>query len=429
MGILNIIEKKKNKQQLTKQEIQYFVDSVCNGTIKDYQTTSFLMAVCLNGLSFEETYNLTISMANSGKKIDLSDVGLCFDKHSTGGVSDTTTLVIVPILASLGIKVAKMSGRSLGWTGGTADKMEVFEGYRNDISVDDFKKLIKQNGASIISQQDDLVVADKIIYKLRSESGTVDNISLIASSIMSKKIACGAKFLILDCKFGNGAFMKTKADCKKLAKTMIKIGNRAGLKVVAIVSDMNQPLTNYIGNNVEVYSSIRVLKGETNDLSKLATKIAEIVILEQGLVKDRLTAQKMIENSITSGMAIEKLKQIVTSQGGKTDVIEDENLLLPKNDCQKVYATTSGFVEGINTAKLGDLQHKLQQKNNVFERQDNVSIILNKRIGDAVKNGEVIAEIYHNSFEQIDEIATNVLACFKIGGKRRKIKLIEEIIK
>ena len=428
MDIIEIINKKKDKKELSAEELQFFVDGVCSGLIKDYQTTSLLMAICLNGLSDKETYNLTMSMAKSGKMLDLTDVGDCLDKHSTGGVSDTTTLVIVPILASLGVKVAKMSGRSLGFTGGTADKMEVFSGYNTEISTERFKELIKQNGASIISQSSEFALADKIIYKLRSDSGTVESMGLIASSIMSKKIACGAKLIILDCKYGSGAFMKTLADCKKLARLMVEIGKRAGIKVCAVLSSMEQPLTKYVGNNFEVYSAIETLCGKESNLSALAKYICVQALLLDGKCGSEKEAQQLVEDAIKSKKALEKLKQIVSAQGGSTSVIENPNLLLNTNKQFDVFSKSSGKVVKIDTEEIGYIGHDLQKKNGVLIRQDNVGIILNVQLGDTVKAGQKLATIYFNDVDDINEIASKLEKCFKLGTKQVKPKLVDCVL-
>lgn len=429
MDILDIIAKKRNKIELSKQEIQFFVDGVCNGSIKDYQITSLLMAICINGMSFEETYNLTMSMAGSGQVLDLSDLGICVDKHSTGGVSDTTTLVVVPVLASLGVKVAKMSGRSLGFTGGTADKMEVFAGYNNEITTDKFKQLIEQNNASIISQSSDFALADKIIYKLRSDSGTVENMSLIASSIMSKKIACGAKIIVLDCKYGSGAFMKTLEDSKKLATLMVEIGKRAGIKVCAVISSMEQPLTEYIGNNFEVYSGLQVLNGKQNNLSKLATCLCSQALILADKCATESEAEDLVKNAIKSNIAKEKLRQIVISQGGSDYVIDNMEVLLKSNNSIEIKATKPGFINKINTEKLGIIGHNLQKVNGQVVRQDNVGIILNVMLCDSVNVDDKLATIYYNKLDDIEEVCRQLNSCFEIAEKPTLPKLIDCIIK
>ena len=428
MDILQIIKKKKNGQKLSKEEIQFFIDGVCSHKIKDFQITSLLMAICLKGIDAEETYDLTMAMARSGKMLDLSDLGNCLDKHSTGGVSDTVSLVAVPTVASLGIKVAKMSGRSLGFTGGTVDKVEVFKGYKTEIPAEEFKKILKTHGASIISQSADFAYADKILYKLRSESETIDNIGLIASSIMSKKIACGAKILILDVKYGNGAFMKTLEDSKKLARSMVEIGKMAGVKVCAVISSMEQPLTNYIGNNLEVYSALKVLSGEKNDLSKLAVFITAQALMLENKCKTLDEATKVAQHAIDSGNALKKLAEIILAHGGSTEYINNSEMLLPQNNKFEIFAEKSGYVEGINTELVGILSHDLQKVNGEVVRQDDTGIILSKRIGDHVEAGEKLLEVYYNKLDDIDEIKNRFKQIFVIGDQIRQVKLIDDVI-
>lgn len=428
MDILDIIQKKRNAKKLSQEEIQFFVDGLCSGKIRDYQATSLMMAICFNGLDFDETYNLTISMAKSGEMLDLSGVGDCFDKHSTGGVSDTTTIVVVPTLASLGVKVAKMSGRSLGFTGGTADKMEVFHGYQNEIAPEAFKQLISQNGAGIVSQSEKIAIADRILYKLRSESGTVENMGLIASSIMSKKIACGAKNIIIDCKFGNGAFMKTLEDARALAELMVQIGEKAGVNVCAVMSSMNEPLTPYIGNNLEVYSSLQVLNGEQNKLSKLSTFLAGKALVMDGKAKDIQAGIEMAKFAICDGRAKQKLKTIVSAQGGDTSIIENAELLLPHNKSFCVLAEKDGFVESVNASVLGDMVHKAQFVDGKLMRQDDVGIILNVQIGSEVKKGDKLLTFYYNFLQDETETKNALQNAIVIGGKKIETKLIEDVI-
>ncbi len=428
MDIIELINKKKNGEKLSQQELQFFVDGVCDGKIKDYQTSSFLMAIFLKGIDFDETYNLTMSMAKSGDVLNLDDLGECLDKHSTGGVSDTTTLVIVPILASLGVKVAKMSGQSLGWTGGTADKMAVFKGYDTQISTKQFKQLIKKNNASIISQSKDFAFADKILYKLRSETGTVENMGLISSSIMSKKIACGAKIILLDVKYGNGAFMKTKQDAVKLAQVMVKIGKRAGQKVCAVISNMNQPLTKYVGDNLEVYSAINVLNGEQNSLATLSKFLCQKALMLAGKCKTENQAQELIKNEINSQRALQKLKQIISAQGGSTECIDNPNILLPKNNCLEIIAQRDGFVTNIDCSLLGYIEKDLQKVDGEFVRQDDCGIVLNKELGDYVKSGEVLLCAYYNKLDNKEEIVYKLNKVYQLGTKIIEQKLIEQVI-
>lgn len=428
MDILEIIKKKKFGEKLTKEEIDYFIEGTCSHKIKDYQITSLLMAICIKGIDAEETYNLTMAMARSGKMLNLDDIGNCLDKHSTGGVSDTVSLVAVPTTASLGIKVAKMSGRSLGHTGGTVDKVEVFKGYRTEVPAEEFKELIKKCGAAIVSQSADFAYADKIIYKLRSESETVQNIGLIASSIMSKKIASGAKILILDVKYGNGAFMKTLEDSQKLAKAMVEIGKMAGIKVCAVISSMEQPLTNYVGNNLEVYSALKVLGGERNDLFTLATFISGEALYLEHQAKTLDEAIKMAEQAILDGRAKQKLAEIVKAHGGSIEYIENPEKLLPKNNKMEIFAENEGYVEGINTELVGLLSHDLQKINGEVKRQDDCGMILGKRIGDYVHVGDKLLEVYYNQLDDASEFEKRFKNIYQIGSQIKSVKLIDDVI-
>ena len=428
MTIEELIEKKHNSQKLTREEIEFFVKGVCDRSIKDEDTIKMLHAIHDKDIDYDETYNLTMAMARSGKMLDLSNIGECVDKHSTGGVSDTTSIVLVPILASLGLKVAKMSGRSLGFTGGTVDKMEVFKGYRTEISTDEFKSLVAKNGASIISQSAEFALADKIIYKLRSDSDTVDNIGLISSSIMSKKIACGAKIILLDVKYGSGAFMKSLEDAKKLAKTMVEIGKRQGIKVRAVLSNMEQPLTQYIGNNLEVYSAIRVLTGKQNNLYRLSKFLCSQVLLMTGFAKTIEEAGELVDEAISSKKALNKLKQIVEGQGGDTFYIDNPRELYPTCNRLEIYSSDDGFVEDINTTILGKISHDIQKVDGVVKRQDDVGLILRKYIGDEVEIGESLVTVFYKNVDDLNQIKDELQSAFKIGQNKVEIKLIDEVI-
>ena len=429
MTIEQLTKKKTEGKVLTKKEIEYFVNGFCKDEISNQQATDFLRAVYNNGMNIAETTDLTISMAHSGKIIDLSDVGDCIDKHSTGGVSDTTTLVIVPLLASLGVKVAKMSGHKLGWTGGTADKIEVFDGYDNYITTDNFKHNIKQIGASIITQSDETAIADKKIYALRDQTGLVDNISLIASSIMSKKIACGAKYLILDVKYGDGAFMKSFRQAKQLAKVMCKIGNKAGIKTCAIISNMNEPLSNYIGNNLEVYSALEVLNGKENNLSKLCyyltaagLKLCEKVdSIEQGI--------ELAKQNIKNKKALEKLKQIVLAQNGSVEIIEKYDTLLKSNYSVDIKAKKSGYLSKVHCKALGDLVHQIAEMENNKQDKNYCGIVLEKEKNDYVKKNDILATIHFASDIKPKKIIESIENCFEITNKKGKtFELVKEII-
>lgn len=429
MDINEIINKKNCKKVLTKQEIQFFVDEYVSDRINDEIATKFLKAVYDNGLNLTETTNLTISMAKSGEILDLSSVGECVDKHSTGGVSDTTTLVIVPVLASLGVKVAKMSGRSLGWTGGTADKVEVFDGYNNNLTDEEFKKVIKTCGGSLISQSEKIAIADKKIYALRDKTGLVDNISLIASSIMSKKIACGAKILLLDVKYGEGAFMQTSKDAKKLATIMCKIGKRANIKTCAIISNMNEPLSKYIGNNLEVYSALKVLNGEENNLTKLCRIIVATILKKANVTQNIVKGEHLADEVLKNGKALEKLKEIVTLQGGSIEKIDNDSLLLYSKNKIEVVSSAEGFVTQIKCKELGNLVHEICKQESTKQDKNMVGLILNVKKNDYIKNGDLLVTINYTNCKNINEYASKIKDCFVISNKKGKeFKLVKEII-
>ena len=429
MNIIDLINKKNNKGILTKREIEFFVKGFSCDEISKEDATKFLTAIYNNGLNLTETTNLTLSMARSGDIIDLTDVGDCVDKHSTGGVSDTTTLVIVPLLASLGVKVAKMSGRSLGWTGGTADKVEVFDGYNNDLSVEEFKNNINKIGACLISQSDKLAVADKKIYKLRDETGLVDNISLIASSIMSKKIACGAKILLLDVKYGNGAFMQKFQDAKKLAKTMVKIGNKAGIKTSAVISNMNEPLSNYIGNNLEVYSAIEVLNGKDNNLSKLSKIIVATILKNIGKVETIEEGINLASENLKNKKALKKFEQIIKYQGGNIYKLTNSEILLHSEKCVEIKATKTGYISKILCKKLGDCVHKVCYLEEDKNAKNMVGLKLLKSKNDYILKGETIAVLNYYKAKDLKKIIKEIKAAFVISkNKGKEFDLVKEII-
>ena len=324
MNIQNIIAKKRDKQKLNKAEIEFFIKEYTNGSIADYQASALIMAIYINGMDEEEIANLTLAMAHSGDILDLSELGNVVDKHSTGGVGDKVTLILAPIIASLGVPVAKMSGRGLGYTGGTIDKLESIPGYRTDVPEEEFIQNVKNIGISIIGQTLNLAPADKKIYALRDATSTTESIPLIASSIMSKKIAAGANKIVLDVTYGSGAFMKTKERAQELADTMIKIGKLANRKTVAVITPMEQPLGRNIGNSLEVIEAVQALKGEwADDLKEVVLELGSNMLKLAGK-GDNLeeNKQKMLEN-IQNEKAYAKLKELVANQGGDVSYIED----------------------------------------------------------------------------------------------------------
>lgn len=424
MTIINIIEKKKNKQELTHEEISFVIDGMLNKTIEDYQISSLLMAIVLNGMTLEETTYLTEDMLNSGEKIDLSGIdGIIVDKHSTGGVGDKVTLILGPLLASLGIKIAKMSGRGLGHTGGTIDKLEAIPGYQVELSREEFIKQVNDIGISIISQSGNIVPADKKLYALRDVTGTVDSIPLIASSIMSKKIASGADFIFIDVKVGNGALMKTLKSAKELANTMIEIGKKFNKTVVCILTDMDEPLGLAIGNSLEVKESIDSLKGYgPQDVMELIVSIASIILEKtKGISEDE--ARNLCMKKITSGEAYNKFLELVNAQHGNLDEMKISNRVF------SVKATKEGYLTRINALGLGEVARKigagrLTKKDSI---DPTVGLVLSKKRGDYVKVGDELVKVYLN---EKDIKLIEILDCFEINeNKAKDIPLIYEILK
>ena len=423
MNILEIIEKKKNNEALTYDEIKYAVMGYVNDEIPDYQMSSLLMAIVINGMNEEETINLTDIMLESGEKVDLSNIdGVVVDKHSTGGVGDKTTLVLAPLVASLGIKMAKMSGRGLGHTGGTIDKLESIEGFKVNLSEEEFINQVNKVGCAVVSQTKNLVPADKKIYALRDVSGTTESIPLIASSIMSKKIASGASIIVIDVKVGNGALMKNKEDATKLAKLMIKIGKKYNRKVVCVLSDMEQPLGKNIGNGLEVKEAIDTLKGRgPKDLTKLVLVLGIILVKEALNISDK-EAKELLLNNIKNGKAYDKFKEFVSAQGGNIDNIDiEENVISIKSN-------KDGFIEHIDALKLGELVKNIGGGRISKEDKINygVGLSLNKKVGEYLLGNEELLKLY---LKDKDISIKEITDCFTISDSQINNKdLIIDII-
>ena len=403
--ILEIINKKRLGKELSYKELDFFFNGYLNGDIADYQMSSLLMAICINGMSDEEIFALTKIFIDSGDVLDFSDIpGVKVDKHSTGGIGDKTTLVIVPIVASLGIPVIKMSGRGLGYTGGTIDKLESIPGYRIDLSDEEIIKQVHKIGAVVTGQTACLAPMDKVVYALRDVTGTVSSIPLIASSIMSKKIARGADKILIDIKVGNGALLQTKKDAEKLSELMIKIGKVYNREVRTMVSDMNTPLGKCIGNSLEILEIIDILKGKekNNNLYDLCILLATEMV-SMGLNKSLEEAREMVIQSIHSGAAYAKFLEIVKYQKGKIDKVK------VSDNTYKVRSKKSGVIKKINALELGKLSLELGAgKENIDDKIDyGVGIKLNKFIGDSVERGDLLATLYvsNNEFNvNIDNI-------------------------
>ncbi|MCI8568881.1 MAG: thymidine phosphorylase [Bacilli bacterium] len=395
--ILEIINKKRLGYELSYSELDYFFNGYLNGEIADYQMSSLLMAICINGMSDEEIFSLTKIFIDSGDTLDFSDIsGIKVDKHSTGGIGDKTTLVIAPIVASLGVPVVKMSGRGLGYTGGTIDKLESITGFRVDLSDEEIIKQVKKINLVVTGQTADLVPMDKVIYALRDVTGTVSSIPLIASSVMSKKIASGADKILIDIKVGNGALLQKKEDAKKLSELMIKIGEVYHKEVRTVISDMNTPLGKTIGNSLEVLEAIDVLKGREKDNSfvELCYDLATDMV-SMGKEISKGAAHNLVLESIKSGSAYKKFLEMVGMQGGDIAKIK------VSDNTFKIKSPVSGKIKKINALELGKLALALGAgKINKIDKIDySVGIKLNKLLGDTVKKGEVLATIYYNKKE------------------------------
>lgn len=398
MDFQDIIIKKRDKQKLTKEEISFFIQGVTDGSLPDYQISALLMAILLNGMDAEETAQMTMEMAHSGALFDLSSLpGFKVDKHSTGGVGDTTTLILAPMVASLGVPVVKMSGRGLGFSGGTIDKLESIPGFQVGVTEEDALTYGKTSHLVLMSQTDNLTPADKKLYALRDVTGTVDSIPLIAASIMSKKIAAGADGIVLDVKCGSGAFMKTQKDAEALAHIMVEMGQHVGRKVTAIISGMDQPLGMYIGNSLEVMEAMEVLKGNVKgDLLEVSLLLGAHMLLLAGRVQTEAEGKALLQQQIDNGAGIAKFRELLIQQGGNPAIIEQPDLL-PLSPCSlEVKAEKSGYLTHMDTAKIGRASQETGA-GRAFKEQPldfGAGIITKKRLGDYVEAGEVLAVIY-----------------------------------
>ena len=420
MNILEIIAKKRDKQKLSKEEIEYFVQNYTNENIPDYQASALTMAICLNGMDEEETTNLTLAMANSGDILDLSELGIVVDKHSTGGIGDKVTLILAPIIASLDIPVAKMSGRGLGYTGGTIDKLEAIPGYNISLTIDQFIQNVKEIGIALMGQTLNLAPADKKLYALRDTTSTTESIPLIASSIMSKKIAAGANKIVLDVTCGSGAFMKDLENATKLAETMKKIGELANKETVCVVTSMEEPLGKAVGNSLEVIEAIEFLKGNMQpDVEDVILTLGAYMIKLAGKGNDiEENKQKMLEQ-IQNGKAFEKLEQWIQKQGGDISYLEDIEKFEKAKFVVPVISEGSGYVEKLDAQEIGKASMNLGAGRK--KKEDNidfsVGIVLEKKIGDKVENGDILAYIYANGENLGNEIAKDVLNAYTITNQ------------
>ncbi|MEG0864346.1 MAG: thymidine phosphorylase [Clostridia bacterium] len=398
MNMIEIIEKKKLNQVLTEQEISFFIGGAADGTIPDYQLSALLMAIRLNGMSREETAQMTLAMARSGDMVDLSSLkGIPTDKHSTGGVGDTTTLVLAPLVAACGVPVAKMSGRGLGHTGGTLDKLESIAGFRVDLTTEQFLRQVKEIGCAVIGQSQNLAPADKALYALRDVTATVDSLPLIAASIVSKKLASGAQAIVLDVKTGAGALMHTTEKSIELAQTMVRIGCDAGRRMVALVTDMGEPLGSHIGNALEVKEAIDVLCGRVEGpLLTVSLELGARMLVLGGAAKDVPHGKALLLDALHSGAGIRTLAKMITAQGGNASCCEDVSALPQAPVIMAVPAPKSGYIHHMDTIGLGNTAQAMgagrRLKTDTIDHS--VGYVLHKRIGDAVRLGEALATVH-----------------------------------
>lgn len=421
MRMYDLIMKKRNGFHLSEEEIRFMVQGYTKGDIPDYQMSAMMMAVYFNGMNQEETLALTMAMADSGDILDLSQIhGIKVDKHSTGGVGDKTSLALIPLVCSCGATVAKMSGRGLGHTGGTIDKLESFDGFNTSITTEHFISQINRIGMAIMGQTADLAPADKKLYALRDVTATVDQMSLIASSIMSKKLAAGADAIVLDVKTGSGAFMKKEADAFALAREMVRIGNGAGRKTIGVISDMDQPLGNAVGNILEVKEAVETLKGNgPEDFTDLCMTLGTYMLLAAGVAKEEKQAKALLHDAITSGKALDKLAEFVNAQGGNEKQVYDTSLLPEASIISPVYATQEGYISHIQCDEIGICSLLLGGGRETKESQIDltVGLVLTRKKGDYVRKGDVLAYIHGNSGEKIREAEKRFLAAYTFSDQ------------
>lgn len=433
MRMYDIIHKKRNGGELSEKEIKFFVNGYTDGSIPDYQASALCMAIYFRGMNADETAALTLAMADSGDRIDLSGIdGFTVDKHSTGGVGDKTSLIVAPIVAANGGKVAKMSGRGLGHTGGTVDKLESIPGFRTSLTPDEFIKQVNDIGLCIVGQTGELAPADKKLYALRDVTATVESIPLIASSIMSKKLAAGSQGIVLDVKTGSGAFMKTVEDSERLAEEMVSIGKAAGRKVTALITDMDIPLGASVGNSLEVIEAIKTLKGEgEKNLTEVCLSLAaQMLCMVTG--RDDMVCRKMAKKSIEDGSALNKLREMITAQGGNADVIDNSGAFKQPKFYVDIISERDGYISRTDAERVGIASVILgagrEKKGDPID--PSAGIILKKKTGDSVSKGDVLATFYTDDETRIDVAKREFLDALIFGNEKpSKQKLIYKIIK
>ncbi len=434
MNIVELIKKKRDGKAFNTDEMKFLINQFTGGKIPDYQFSALLMAIYLKGMNTVETSALTNSMLNSGKIINLTSLkGNKVDKHSTGGIGDKTSLIIAPIVASVGIYVPMISGRGLGHTGGTLDKLESIPGFRTDLSLSESMKVLKKCGALLIGQTKEIAPADKMIYALRDVTGTVESIPLITASIMSKKLAEGIDGLVLDIKTGNGAFMKTQKDSIELANSLINTAKSFDKKVIAFITDMNQPLGNYIGNWLEVYESIQVLNGIVkNDLYTLSIKLAGAMIFIGKKTKSLKEAEEIAKKQIDNGEAFKKFLEIVKLQGGNVNYVNNPDRYSKSRFIKKVRAVSNGFIYEMDTYQIGMASLELgagrRKKDDIIDPK--AGIIFYKKIGDKIKNEEIVCELHSDSKPKIKLAEQMIIDSIKISKRKQAVpKLIKKVIR
>ena len=426
-SILDIIAKKRDGKVLEKDDIRFFINEFTAGNIPDYQASALLMAIYMGGMTDEETFELTMAMADSGERLDLSGIkGFKADKHSTGGVGDKTTLIVAPIVSACGVKVAKMSGRGLGHTGGTVDKLEAIPGMRMSPETEDFIDIVNRIGMCVVGQTGRLAPADKKIYALRDVTATVDSIPLIASSIMSKKIAAGSDAILLDVKVGSGAFMKDKETATLLAEKMIEIGTRAGVKTAAILSDMDEPLGYNIGNSLEVEEAVRTLKGEgPQDLTSLCIYLASCMLYMAGVGRIEECAIKASE-ALRSGAALDVFRNFIEAQGGDTAIIEHPEIFPMAKFALDVFAKESGYITKIDTEKVGNVSVELGAGRRKKEDKIDIAagLVISKKIGDRIESGDPVATLYTNNEQALSSAEKLYLDALTVSNEMPTLKNI-----
>ena len=433
MRAFDIIAKKRDKKELSKEEIEFFIEGYTKGEVTDYQTSALLMAIYLNGFSKEETVNLTMAMIKSGDVVDLSEInGIKVDKHSTGGVGDKTSLILVPMVAAAGGKVAKLSGRGLGHTGGTLDKLEAIPGFDINVSKENFINFVNKSGLVIAGQTQNIVPADKKIYALRDVTATIDSIPLIAASIMSKKIASGSDAILLDVKYGDGAFMKTKEDAEKLAEAMVSIGKGLNRNTSAAITLNGDPLGYAIGNALEIQEVIEVLSDRgPEDLRELCLRLGAQMLKLSNIEVDVNKGRAILEEVLKNGKALEKLKELVANQGGDVSVIEDKNLFTIAEIAHEVKAQEEGYVYELNAEKVGIASLLAgagrETKDDVIDY--GAGIILSKKMGSYVNKGDILATIYTSDMSRIEKSEEMLLSAYTMSNEKpAKVDIIHKII-